>query len=57
MDRKRKDQDYQISIDKEKNEYNINCYYNFTQVFGENPFYWWVPVEEEKALRGRGLIW
>jgi len=46
-----------MDSNEEGNEYNINSYYNFTQVFGENPFYWFVPVEEEKPLRGRGIFW
>jgi len=26
------------------NEFDINSWYNFTQVFGKNPFYWLIPV-------------
>jgi palmitoyltransferase len=54
--KKKKDKDYKVG-EEDLYEYHINYYYNFTQVFGENPFYWFIPVEEEKALRGRGIYW
>ena len=57
LHKKQKDIDFKGDINEDDNEYNINCYYNFTQVFGENPFYWFIPVEEEKPLRGRGIFW
>ena len=34
VERKRKDQDYQYNASLEHNDYDINCYYNWVQVFG-----------------------
>ena len=57
LNKRKRDEGYQNDQNEDHFEYDVSCYYNFTQVFGENPFYWFVPVEEEKPLRGRGIFW
>lgn len=34
----------------------MGCWYNCTQVFGENLCCWGVPIQEE-PLRGKGYVW
>lgn len=57
-DRKRRSLDADSASSKlEDNVYDIGPWYNFTQVFGENIFYWPIPVEEEYYLKGKGVFW
>lgn len=59
-DRKRKSMEGDEAYLNEKtdeNQYDIGPWYNFTQVFGENIFYWFVPLEEEFMLKGKGIFW
>lgn len=46
MDRKRKAVSNKEAnfTNYDYNEYDISPYYNFTQVFGDNPFYWLIPI-------------
>jgi hypothetical protein len=56
-ERRRRSDSEQGKESEEENPYDIGPWYNFTQVFGENIFYWFVPVEEEYILKGKGVFW
>lgn len=60
LERKKKaTENKEIDFAKEiqHNYYDINCYYNWTQVFGDNPFYWLLPTSDGNPLRGGGIVW